>query len=74
MRYEAHPGERLFGLLVYVTPAVDYHGPVLDPADKPVADALVTILGGASGDAWTTRSDGRFAMQAPGRCRARGDA
>jgi RNA polymerase sigma-70 factor (ECF subfamily) len=56
---------------VFLFPALDYHGRVVDAAGKPVANAKVTLVGTPTGEqtidrteAWTSDRDGRFTFHA----------
>ncbi|MGE0549225.1 MAG: sigma-70 family RNA polymerase sigma factor [Kofleriaceae bacterium] len=60
------------GLTVFLFPAVDYHGRVVDGKGAPVAGARVRLLGTPAGEQtiekldteWTTGKDGRFTFHA----------
>ncbi|MGE5182486.1 MAG: sigma-70 family RNA polymerase sigma factor [Acidobacteriota bacterium] len=60
------------GLTVFLFPALDYHGLVVDEAGKPVAGAKISLLGTPAGEqaidrleaAWTSDADGRFTFHA----------
>jgi hypothetical protein len=69
----ARAGTRVRDLTVYLTPAIDYTGVVLDPGEHPVAGAAVTLLGAGQGeqalhpieDHFTTDDKGEFVFHAP---------
>lgn len=73
VRLEARPGLRVRGLTVFLFPAVDYHGVVVDGAGQPVAGAQVALLGSPGGEqalvgpptTWTSDRDGHFVFHAP---------
>ncbi|MEO8700874.1 MAG: sigma-70 family RNA polymerase sigma factor [Kofleriaceae bacterium] len=60
------------GITVFLFPAIDYHGKVVDKAGAPVAGARVRLLGTPTGEQaidkleteWTTASDGTFTFHA----------
>jgi RNA polymerase sigma factor (sigma-70 family) len=60
------------GLTVFLFPALDYHGKVVDDAGKPVAGAHVKLLGTPQGEQaidrlateWTSDKDGEFVFHA----------
>ena len=60
------------GITVFLFPAVDYHGRVVDPTGAPVPGARVRLLGTPSGEQsidkldteWTTDNDGHFLFHA----------
>jgi RNA polymerase sigma factor (sigma-70 family) len=60
------------GLTVFLFPALDYHGKVVDEAGKPVANAHVRLLGTPQGEQaiarlateWTSDKDGAFVFHA----------
>ena len=66
-------GKSVDGIVVFLFPALDYHGVVVDAHDAPVAGAHVTLLGSPAGEQaesrlateWTTGSDGAFTFHAP---------
>jgi len=61
------------GITVFLFPALDYFGRVVDAGGKPVAGARVRLLGTPTGEQvieklateWTTDPDGRFTFHAP---------
>jgi len=63
---------RVAGVTVFLFPALDYYGRVIDAAGAPVAGAHVTLLGTPAGEQaidrsvteWTTDRDGRFTFHA----------
>lgn len=69
----ARPGVRIEGIVVYLSPAVDYTGVVLDPSGKPVAGATVHLLGADTGeralspmpDTFHSDAHGEFHFHAP---------
>jgi RNA polymerase sigma-70 factor (ECF subfamily) len=70
VRFQMTPGRAVRGLGVYLYPAVEYHGRVVDASGAPVASARVT-LAGANGtvidrleSSWTSDADGRFVFHA----------
>jgi hypothetical protein len=73
VRLTSRGGERVRGLTVFLFPAVDYVGLVVDAADHPVAGATVRLLGSPTGEqalagpptAWVSGADGRFVFHAP---------
>jgi hypothetical protein len=60
------------GITVFLFPALDYHGTVVDLAGKPVANAKVKLLGTPAGEQaidrlateWTSGADGTFTFHA----------
>jgi hypothetical protein len=66
-------GQRVDGVVVFLRPALDYTGTVVDAAGAPVAGAKVTLLGSPDGEQaierlvteWTTARDGTFGFHAP---------
>jgi len=60
------------GITVFLFPALDYHGTVVDAAGKPVANAKVKLLGTPAGEQaidrpateWTSGADGTFTFHA----------
>ncbi|HEY1551626.1 MAG TPA: sigma-70 family RNA polymerase sigma factor [Kofleriaceae bacterium] len=66
-------GRTVDGIIVFLYPALDYHGVVVDHANTPVVGAHVTLLGSPAGEQaegrlatdWTTGSDGSFTFHAP---------
>jgi hypothetical protein len=73
VRLMARPGRRVEGLTVFLFPAVDYQGLVLDPDGKPVAGAVVRLLGTPRGEQvldalparYQTDRAGTFVFHAP---------
>ncbi|MEO8554600.1 MAG: sigma-70 family RNA polymerase sigma factor, partial [Kofleriaceae bacterium] len=65
-------GRAIDGLTVFLFPALDYQGIVLDAANKPVAGAKVRLLGTPQGEQqidklateWTSGTDGTFTFHA----------
>lgn len=65
-------GHSISGLTVFLFPALDYHGVVVDAANQPVAGAKVKLLGTPAGEQqidklateWTTAKDGTFTFHA----------
>ncbi|HZS39453.1 MAG TPA: carboxypeptidase regulatory-like domain-containing protein [Polyangia bacterium] len=57
--FEARAGTRVRGLTLYLTPAVEYRGVVLDPAGKPIAGAEVVRLEPLDGEPDRFASDER---------------
>jgi RNA polymerase sigma factor (sigma-70 family) len=64
---------KVLGVTVFLFPALDYTGVVVDGAGKPVAGAAVKLLGSPAGEQaierlvteWTTDKDGTFTFHAP---------
>jgi RNA polymerase sigma factor (sigma-70 family) len=69
----ARAGTRVKDLTIYLTPALDYTGLVLDPDEHPVPGALVTLLGAGEGEqalhplenSFTADDKGEFVFHAP---------
>ncbi len=69
----ARPGVRIEGIVVYLSPAVDYTGVVRAPSGKPVAGATVHLLGADTGeralsplpDTFHSDAAGEFTFHAP---------
>ncbi len=69
----ARPGVRVRDVVIYLTPAIDYTGVVVDAADKPVAGAKVRIIDLPAGeqelvaipDRFTSDRKGEFVFNAP---------
>jgi hypothetical protein len=65
-------GQAVRGITVFLSPALDYHGTVVDVRGAPVARAHVRLLGTPAGEQvidkpeteWTTDRDGRFTFHA----------
>ena len=65
-------GQAVHGITVFLFPALDYHGTVVDSHRAPVANARVRLLGTPSGEQaidkpdteWTTDRDGHFTFHA----------
>lgn len=72
VRLTARADERVGGLVVYLFPAVDYNGLVVDGKDRPVAGARVRLVGSPTGEqalasletSWVSGRDGRFVFHA----------
>ena len=72
VRFDLTRDHAVRGLTVFLFPALDYHGRVVDDAGKPVAGAKITLVGTPSGEqsidrieaAWTSDKDGRFTFHA----------
>lgn len=70
---EVVPERKVGGVTVFLFPAVDYTGTVVDHGGTPVAGAKVRLLGNPSGEQvleglpteWTTDAKGTFAFHAP---------
>jgi RNA polymerase sigma factor (sigma-70 family) len=70
---ETRADRRVGGVTVFLFPAVDYVGVVVDAAGAPVAGAAVRLAGSPLGEQaierlvteWTTRADGTFSFNAP---------
>ncbi len=66
-------GRTVDGIIVFLYPALDYHGVVVDRSNAPVAGAHVALLGSPAGEQaegrlaneWTTAADGSFTFHAP---------
>lgn len=69
----ARPGVRVRDVVIYLTPAIDYTGQVVDAGGKPVAGAKVRIIDLPAGeqeliaipDRFTTDRKGEFVFHAP---------
>lgn len=69
----ARSGERIRDILLYLTPAIQYAGVVLNPSQEPVAGAEVRLLEEDGGEAkiaplpdrFTTDAKGEFRFSAP---------
>ena len=70
---EIVPDRKVAGVTVFLVPAVDYTGKVVDKSGAPVANARVRLIGNATGEqvlegltaAWTTDTKGTFTFHAP---------
>ncbi len=73
LELEARAGVRIEGVVLYLVPALTYHGRVVDPDGAPVVGATVVMLDAASGeraaapieDTFTSGADGRFDFHSP---------
>ena len=73
VRLAARPDQRVGGLTVFLFPAIDYRGTVVDASGAPVAGARVRLLGSPTGEQalagpatrWTSDRDGHFVFHAP---------
>lgn len=71
--WTARPGTRVTGLIIYLSPAIDYHGKVVSASGAPVAGAGVKLLEAARSeqaleglpDRFTTDARGEFTFHAP---------
>ncbi len=69
----ARPGQRIRGIIIYLTPAIDYHGTVIDEEGAPVAGAAVRILDTPAAEfelepirtKYTSDAKGEFVFHAP---------
>jgi len=72
IRVALSAGRSISGLTVFLFPALDYRGVVVDTANQPVAGAKVKMLGTPAGEQqidklateWTTAKDGTFTFHA----------
>jgi RNA polymerase sigma factor (sigma-70 family) len=72
VRVTLMPGRVVRGMTVFLFPALDYQGSVVDARGKPVANARVRLLGTPAGEQaidkpqteWTSDRDGRFTFHA----------
>jgi RNA polymerase sigma-70 factor (ECF subfamily) len=71
VRFQLVSNQVVRDVAVFLFPALDYHGRVVDAAGKPVAGAKVTLVGTPTGEqtidrteAWTSDRDGRFTFHA----------
>ncbi|MBL8619702.1 MAG: sigma-70 family RNA polymerase sigma factor [Myxococcales bacterium] len=73
VRLVPRPELQVEGFTIYLFPALDYQGTVVDAAGAPVAGAAVRMLGAATGEqalaplptAWVTDASGGFTFHAP---------
>lgn len=73
IRLVAHEGVLIRGITITLRPTIDYTGVVVDPEERPVEGALVTILSTPGGmtdldpqeDRFETDLEGRFTFNAP---------
>ncbi|HUQ01810.1 MAG TPA: sigma-70 family RNA polymerase sigma factor [Kofleriaceae bacterium] len=73
VRLAAQANQRVRGLTVFLFPAVDYQGTVVDVDGKAVAGAKVRLLGSPQGEQalagpatrWTSDKEGHFTFHAP---------
>lgn len=73
VRLVPRPELQVEGFTIYLFPAVDYQGTVVDAAGAPVAGAAVRMLGAATGEqalaplptGWVTDANGGFTFHAP---------
>jgi len=69
----AHPQRRISGIIIYMIPAIDYTGVVVDGAGAPVSDAAVRLLDTPAAEfalspiptAFTSGANGEFLFHAP---------
>jgi hypothetical protein len=69
----ARKGETVRGITITLSPADEFEGKVVDPANNPVAGASITVLGGGAGantlvplkDQYRSDSNGVFRFVAP---------
>ena len=72
VRLTTRPREQVEGVTIFLFPAVDYTGHVVDSGGAPVAGATVRMLGSPTGEqtltalptAWTTDAKGEFGFHA----------
>ncbi len=72
VRFELVANHVVRDVAIFLFPALDYHGRVVDAAGKPVSGAKVTLVGTPTGEqtidraeaAWTSDRDGRFTFHA----------
>lgn len=68
---EARPGERIRGVTIYLSPAIEYVGAVRDPVGRPVKGATVRVLDAGEGGAapaaggLVTDAEGEVRFSAP---------
>ncbi|HVV84471.1 MAG TPA: sigma-70 family RNA polymerase sigma factor [Kofleriaceae bacterium] len=73
VRLTARAGARVSGVTIFLFPAIDYRGLVVDAGGAPVAGAAVRLLGSPAGEqtlatvatSWTTDAHGAFVFHAP---------
>jgi hypothetical protein len=71
--FEIVPDRKVSGATVFLSPAADYTGKVVDKSGAPVAGARVRLIDNPSGEQvlegltaeWTTDARGRFSFHAP---------
>ena len=71
-RFEARAGEILSGVSLYLTPAIDYEGKIVDSKGEPVAGARVRVVGAdvseltlaPAPEEWESGPDGTFHFHA----------
>jgi protocatechuate 3,4-dioxygenase beta subunit len=66
LELDARPGLRIRNLTLYLTPALDYTGHVVDPDGQPVAGAQVRLLDARSGEQALATLPDRFLSDARG--------
>jgi uncharacterized GH25 family protein len=66
MQLDARPGLRIRDITLYLFPAVDYQGVVLDPEGKPIAGAQVRLFDAHTGEQALTGIADRFTTDAKG--------
>lgn len=73
VRLTARGGERVRGLTLFLFPAIDYQGVVVDGRGQPVVGARVRLVGSPAGEqalsspatSWVSGADGTFVFHAP---------
>jgi Carboxypeptidase regulatory-like domain/PDZ domain len=63
--FEAKPGMRLTGVTLYLTPAVEYRGLVVDKQGKPIEGARVRSVEPERAEEWTSDAKGELTFTAP---------